>query len=1132
MADILLSKPTSNKTILHMREYLGPAVARVVGDQSTLNKALAVETTNKQQQQQQQLKQQRRRQRRKEQDDSASTRKRQPFFQESVPTLRPTADLTAKRPPRCCFGYVCVSGSSRDYAPKSANVAADRMFFIENFCGTNEQTLFGCVEGHGIQGAAVARFLTLIIPDVFSAIARDTIAGGKARKPNIYNNNNADDDDSFTAGIKAADSLPFPLLTIKPRETLKGKDHGKGTSSSSSSTLAPNAAAKLSPTDLLLATAKAIVSNTASGKAAAAAEAVEKREQRRLAKQAAETGAKFTMGVASSSSSAVGGVPTALSRVQSRISEILKDSFKEANAQLNELSSPDNPDGGIGAGEAGSTIKIDSTASGASMIVCLVRGRTLYVSSVGCCRAVLGKLAPSHAIEAAAESAEADAAKHLVRTTAFHKASDDNDDEPNFMSDTNHNVHNGRTKKEEDVAPPHMTPAEALAIASSGSKFANVTASNRLARLNLGISALDTSRVFHSEGSTKGIMSAAQRALIASSHATDEQTSGQKSFSFLTQPFGGLTARELAEAEDKLLHDTHSIPHFPDLPHIIESVLRDPHSTYGKPSRILMEKRRALLLAMKSSTGGGGISNTNELSTSILSSSIPQQQRPLLPPSIRPIISGSKDPSVLVREAEQQDLYEVEQKLRQATFIRSGKLGIPPAELSKSKQLVNNGTNSSSSYEPSIDFTAVPKSWEKEGLGKAVARRFAEARALEEATSGLLNGTMGLPSTRATAHLASTNNQQQSTLSLPAVASGTSALLMSDARYYNEKGLPVEVPVAIALSRDHRPDRPDECLRIYQKGGRVEVGMLNNGEPTRVARVYGQTLDGPGLHTSRCLGFTSGRSLGITTEADVAVRAIEPEDRFVIVASDGLWSVVSSDEAVQSVSRSCSSVLWGGSAAAGYEGDEGRCYFQGSEKYNEKAEEALEGDHSLFDTESRQKYEPGSSTSFDFARQAIIDRPSLSSKRDLPYIEHPAPQVHLSPSPSTELRVSVCAGAAPSAGCGGWGGNGARRINKKEGEGGKEEEEEEEEVEEDNSTSDMPLDLLESVTPALYRNRIRDRIRRVALSAAEALVALARSRWKRATTGSSDPSTGGPGLHDDIAVMVVIFDQLPPPPKV
>lgn len=1129
MADVLLSKPTSNKTILHMREYLGPAVARVVGadtsKKSNIDQPPALLQPQKQ-----------RRRQRKDHDENTTMRKRQPFFQESVPTLRPTADSTAKRPPRSCFGYVCVSGSSRDYAPKSANVASDRLFYIENFCGTNEQTLFGCVEGHGLQGAAVSRFLTLIIPDVLSAIARDTVAGGKARKPIPYNNNNNrlnndDNDESLIDGSKsAADSLPFPLLTVQPRVKKVGPN---SSSSSSSMSLAQSSAAKLSPTDLLLSTAKLIVSNTESGKAAAAAEAVEKREQRRLAKQSAETGAKYSMGAPSS---AIGGGSSSLSRVQNRISEIMKDSFKEANAQLNEISNPDNPDGGIGAGEAGSTVKIDTTASGASMIVCLVRGRTLYVSSVGCCRAVLGRHAPSHAIEAAAESAEAEAARHLARTTAFHKADneDNEDDIPNHSTGhisqavaTGHTSHKGK----DHGSYTHVTPSDALAAAAaSGSKFASVTASNRLARLNLGISALDTSRIFNAEGSSKGIVSAAQRALTASSHAADDDSSGQKSFSLLAQSFGGLSARELAEAEDKLLYNTHSIPHFPDLPNIIESVLREPQATYGKPSRILMEKRRALLLAMKSSSSGvEGVGGG-----SLHSSLHHQQQRQLLlppssPTSQRPKTSGSKDPLVIAREAEQQELFDVEQKLRDAMFLRSGKLGIAPADSTRPKQQhhhnhVKNGTSSSSSsssFEPSIDFTAVPKSWEKEGLGKAVARRFAEARALEEATSGLLNGTFGPPSSRTGALSTSmTSLNQESSMSLSpsplTAASGTSALLMSDARFYNEKGLPVEVPIAIALSRDHRPDRPDECLRIYQKGGRVELGMLQNGEPTRVARVFGKNSDGPGLHTSRCLGFTSGRSLGITTDADVVVRAIEPEDRFVIVASDGLWSVVSSDEAVQAVSRRCSSVLWGGSAAAGYEGDEGRCYFKEEEEGEEK-----ERNHSLNSNNTASALrETGSSstTTYDYARRAILARPSLSSKRDLPYIEHPAPQVHLSPSASTELRVSVCAGAAPSAGCGGWGGNGAGRRVK-------------EEEEEDATSDDMPLDLLESVTPALYRSRIRDRIRRVALSAAEALVALARSRWKKATTGSSHPSTG-PGLHDDIAVMVVIFDQLPPPPKV
>lgn len=1065
-----------------MREYLGPAVARVVGDTVTNNTINPSSTTL--------TSPSIPKRRRKKDQGETKTNKKTPFFQETVPTLRATADSTAKRPPRSCFGYVCVSGSSREYSPKSSNVSSDRLFFIENYCGSNEQTLFGCVEGHGIQGAAVSSFLTRIIPDVISAIARDTVSGGKARKHKKI----LDEDIVFDSNttITAADSLPFPLLTLQPRDVDKVVVGGDILLSS----------LKRSPTDLLLATAKAIVSNTSTGKAIAEAIAIEKREQKRLAKIAAETGTRLY--TSSSSSTVVGGGAgglsgSSLNRVQVRISEILKDSFKEANAQLVQLSSPDNPDGGLGAGEAGSTIKIDTTASGASMITCLVRGRTLYVSSIGCCRAVLGKLAPSHALEAAAEDAETNAAKHLIKTTTYQKAEKEGggEDEGNDENDRN-------------KIATHVTPAQALTAASFGSKFSSVTAANRLARLNLGISALDTSRVFNTEGSTKRLTSASQRALIASSHALENNTTGdQKSLSLLSQSFGGLSSSELAKAEDKLLYNTNSIPHFPDLPHVIESVLQNAQQTYGKPSRILAEKRRELLVAMKTSMNHATFTGTLTSKSGTLLSTLKQKQQSILPQFHRPIISGSKDPAILARESEEQDLYEVECKIRQASFSRYGKLGIPPTNTSnKPKQVPTTSltSNMSSVFESSVDFTEIPKSWEKEGLGKAVARRFAEARALEEATSGLLNHTISLPSRSFNSNTTESRQdfQPSSTLVPITASSTTSALLMSDARYYNEKGEPVQVPIAIALSRDHRPDRPDECLRIYKKGGRVEVGMLQNGEPTRVARIFGQNSDGPGLHTSRCLGFTSGRSLGISTEADVIVRPIEPEDRFVIVASDGLWSVVSSDEAVQSVSRSCSSILWGGSAAAGYEGDEGRCYFQGNNKEEEEEEDVTK--ESGF----------SSSSPFEFARKAIITRPSLSSKRDLPYIEHPSPQVHLSPSPSTELRISVCAGAAPSAGFGGWGGYGASRQA---------------DSEDYTSTSDMPLDLLESVTPALYRSRIRDRIRRVALSAAEALVALARSRWKKATTGSNT-STNGPGLHDDISVLVVVFDQLPPPPKV
>jgi hypothetical protein len=47
------------------------------------------------------------------------------------------------------------------------------------------------------------------------------------------------------------------------------------------------------------------------------------------------------------------------------------------------------------------------------------------------------------------------------------------------------------------------------------------------------------------------------------------------------------------------------------------------------------------------------------------------------------------------------------------------------------------------------------------------------------------------------------------------------------------------------------------------------------------------------------------------------VRQLEPCDRFVIVASDGRWAVLASDEAVRIVARACAGVLGGGSAASG-----------------------------------------------------------------------------------------------------------------------------------------------------------------------------------------------------------------------
>lgn len=95
---------------------------------------------------------------------------------------------------------------------------------------------------------------------------------------------------------------------------------------------------------------------------------------------------------------------------------------------------------------------------------------------------------------------------------------------------------------------------------------------------------------------------------------------------------------------------------------------------------------------------------------------------------------------------------------------------------------------------------------------------------------------------------------------------------------------------AIPLSSDHKPDRPDELERIQAAGGRVIFWD--------VARVFGM------LAMSRAIGDSYLKPFVIP---DPEVRVLERkdgEDEFLILASDGLWDVVTNEVACNVV-RAC-----------------------------------------------------------------------------------------------------------------------------------------------------------------------------------------------------------------------------------
>jgi len=105
---------------------------------------------------------------------------------------------------------------------------------------------------------------------------------------------------------------------------------------------------------------------------------------------------------------------------------------------------------------------------------------------------------------------------------------------------------------------------------------------------------------------------------------------------------------------------------------------------------------------------------------------------------------------------------------------------------------------------------------------------------------------------------------------------------------------------AIDLTKDHKPNAPRERLRVVSQGGTVDwYGYRDtDGKPlegTGVWRINGN------LAVARAFGDRYARPF-VSGECEIkCFDCNEKEDQFIIVASDGLWDVMSSREAVKYV---------------------------------------------------------------------------------------------------------------------------------------------------------------------------------------------------------------------------------------
>ncbi|KAL4426116.1 hypothetical protein ABPG77_002702 [Micractinium sp. CCAP 211/92] len=119
------------------------------------------------------------------------------------------------------------------------------------------------------------------------------------------------------------------------------------------------------------------------------------------------------------------------------------------------------------------------------------------------------------------------------------------------------------------------------------------------------------------------------------------------------------------------------------------------------------------------------------------------------------------------------------------------------------------------------------------------------------------------------------------------------------------------------LSQDQTPFRCDECLRVLKAGARVMTldqleGLKDpalpcwtseedcDGDPPRLWSPCGLF---PGTAFTRSIGDTAAEDIGVIPDPEMTATQLGPQHRFAILASDGIWEFISSQQAVDMVAR-------------------------------------------------------------------------------------------------------------------------------------------------------------------------------------------------------------------------------------
>jgi serine/threonine protein phosphatase PrpC len=103
--------------------------------------------------------------------------------------------------------------------------------------------------------------------------------------------------------------------------------------------------------------------------------------------------------------------------------------------------------------------------------------------------------------------------------------------------------------------------------------------------------------------------------------------------------------------------------------------------------------------------------------------------------------------------------------------------------------------------------------------------------------------------------------------------------------------------IPVQLTKDQKPEDPEEHARIRQCGGTIKK-IVQNGKTTGPYRVVDSSGQYPLLAMSRSIGDATGAPLGVISTPISTFLAGSNNERFIVLGSDGIWDVMDNEDVV------------------------------------------------------------------------------------------------------------------------------------------------------------------------------------------------------------------------------------------